>query len=670
MITRWIAKAASVAAAALLLTNTSWAYYYYTYFNSSSPPYAPIVARFDLSTLPNNTVPFFLSSAGPSVMYPGDSVAAIVSQINAAANVWNGVSTSSIRLAYGGFYNPGATESAPGIQIEFSDDIPPGLLAMSIPTIVGGFAKDSSGNTFLPIYLSLMELPSNLPNYFNGPSYSEEFFVTLVHEFGHTLGLQHTLASSVMSTYTTTASTKADPLGADDIAGISLLYPAGNYLSTVGSISGTVTMNGVGVNLASVAAITPNTQAITTLTNPDGTFQLNGIPTGVKGAGIDYYVYVHPLPPPVEGESGPDNIFLPKNSNGDYLAANTGFATQFYPGTQNYQTASVVKVTPGAYGTPVNFNVTPVSSPGVSSVRTYSYLDSTYVIGSPVLYGSKTTIAASGVDLLEANNANNVLTPGLGVGLLGSGAQVNNVRPYPPGNPYIAVDVAPAFTSDAGSLRLPMHLLFSTPGNLYILPSGFSIVDALPPTITGLAASVDQNGNPAVQITGTQFTSGTQVWFDGRPATVQSQTSTTLVVTPPPAPAGYTAAVVAFNTDGQSSLSLNATAPTYTYVSGPSFVAPAGASVTVSPSVIPAGGQVALQVVGANTNFTQGVTTVGFGTSDVQVNQVSVTDATHMTVTVTPNVTISSANITIATGLEVISQAVGSQVTAIDSTSN
>lgn len=670
MIARWTARIAVFAIAALLLTNTSWAYYYYTYFNSTSPPYTPIVARFDLNTLNNNTVPFFLSSAGPSVMYPGDSVAGILSQINAAANVWNGVNSSSIRLAYGGFYNPGATESAPGIQIEFSDDIPPGLLAVSIPTIVGGFAKDSSGNTFLPIYLSLMELPTNLPDYFNGPSYSEEFFVTLVHEFGHTLGLQHTLASGVMSTYTTTASTKADPLGADDIAGISLLYPAGNYLSTVGSISGTVTMNGAGVNLASVVAITPNTQAITTLTNPDGTFQLNGIPTGVKGAGIDYYVYVHPLPAPVEGESGPDNIYLPKNSNGDYLAANTGFATLFYPGTQDYSAASLVKVTPGAYGTPVSFSVNPVSSPGVSSVRTYSYLDSTYVIGSPVLYGSKTTLAANGVDLLEGNNSNNVLTPGLGVGLLGSGAQVNNVRPYPPGNPYIAIDVMPAVTSEAGSARLPMHLLFSTPGNLYILPSGFSVVDALPPTITAVGPAVDPNGNPAVQITGTQFTSNTQVWFDGQAGTVQSQTNTTLIVTPPPAPAGYTAAVVALNTDGQSSLSLNATAPTYTYTSGPSFVAPTGASVTVSPSVIPAGGQVTVQVIGSNTNFIQGVTTVGFGTSDVQVNQVSVTDATHMTVTVTPNVSISSANITITTGLDMISQALGSQVTAIDPSNN
>src|SRR5580700_7403383 len=180
MTKRWAIRLAAMLAGSFLLVNTSSAYYYFTYFNSTTPPFTPIVARFDLNTLVNNTVPFFVSGSGPTKMYPGDSLPAIVSEMNAAANVWNGVSTSSLRLAYGGFYNPGTTESAPGIQIEFSDDIPPGLLALSIPTVVGGFASAPSG-TFLPIYLSIMQLPSDYSNatYFGGPSYSESFFVTL-----------------------------------------------------------------------------------------------------------------------------------------------------------------------------------------------------------------------------------------------------------------------------------------------------------------------------------------------------------------------------------------------------------------------------------------------------------------------------------------------------------
>jgi len=654
-------RLAVLVAGSFLLANTGSAYYYYTYFNSTAPPYNPIVARFDLNTLSNNTVPFFVSSSGPSSMYQGDSLPAMISQISAAANVWNNVSTSSIRLAYGGFYKPGTTESAPGIQIEFSNDIPPGLLALSIPTVVGGFANGPNGTTFLPIYLSLMELPSKLPDYFTGPSYSEEFFVTLVHEFGHTLGLQHTLTSSVMSTLTTSASSKANPLGTDDIAGVSLLYPTDKYLSTVGSISGTVSMNGTGLNLASVVALAPGIQAISTLTNPDGTYQINGIPTGTNG--VFYYVYVHPLPPPVEGQSTPDNIYLPLNSSGTYLPPDTGFATQFYPGTLDASQAQPILVTAGKVISKISFNVNAVNFPGVSSVRTYGYVQNTYVQGAPIPYGVKTAVAATGAGILEPNNPNNVLTPGLSIGLLGSAAEITNLRPYAPGNPYIAVDVMPTLPRSA-----PEHLLFSTPGNLYVLPSGFSVVEWPAPVISALTPAVDGNGNPAVKITGEQFRSSTQVLFDGLPAVIQSQSSDSLIVTPPWAPAGYTAAVTVLNSDdGQSSLFLNPTAATYTYATGAASAVAANPSLVVTPRVIPAGGAVTLDVKGTNTNFLPGVTTVGFGTSDVRVNQINVIDSTHLTVNVTPTVSISSANITITTGLEVISQAVGSQITATDS---
>jgi hypothetical protein len=650
---RWMVRVAALVGASFLLSSTGSAYYYYTYFNTSAPPYTPIVARFDLNALTANTVPFFIAGAGPSSMYAGDSFQAIISQIQAAANIWNGVSTSSIRLAFGGLYSAGTTEAAPGIQIEFSDDVPPGLLAVSAPETFGNLETGPNG-TFIPVYLSLMELPSDLNAVFNGPSYSEEFFVTLVHEFGHTMGLQHTLASSVMSTYNTTASTKASPLGADDIAGISLLYPSGNYLSTVGSISGTVTLNGNGVNLASVVAIAPNSPAISTLTNPDGTYQINGIPTGKQG--VEYYVYVQPLPPPVEGESSPDNIFYPHNSNGVFLAPATGFGTQFYGGSSGPQP---INVTAGNATQHINFNVAP-SSPSISSVRTYGYIQKTYVIGAPLLVSETTTIAAAGAGLVQPDDSP---APGLTVGLLGSAAKISDLRPYPPPNPnsYIAVDVSVSSLTGPG----PKHLLFETPGGLYVLPAGFSVVDAPPPIISSVAPS--GNGIAAVAITGQQFTPSTQVLFDGQPAAIQSQTSDSLVVTPPAAPTGYTAAIAVFNADGQSSLLLNPTAPTYTYVSGTPAAVGANPSVTVSPSVIPAGGSVTLEVQGVDTNFTQGVTTVGFGTSDVQVTEVTVLNATHLTAVLSPAVTVASTAITITTGLEVISQALGSEIVAANS---
>jgi hypothetical protein len=225
------------------------------------------------------------------------------------------------------------------------------------------------------------------------------------------------------------------------------------------------------------------------------------------------------------------------------------------------------------------------------------------------------------------------------------------------------VDVSVNFTAGAGQ----KHLLFSTPGNLYVLPAGFTVVQAPAPIISALAPAVDGNGNPAVAMAGQQFTSSTQVFFDGLPAVIQSQSSNLLIVTPPPAPAGYTAAVAVFNADGQSSLFLTPTAPTYTYPGNVYFSLAANPSLVVSPSSIPAGGSVTVNVQGVNTNFVQGVTTVGFGTSDVPVTQITVNSPTQLTVVVTPNVSVSSANITITTGLEVISQALGSPIAATDS---
>jgi hypothetical protein len=649
----WVVRLAALVASCFLLASTGSAYYYYVYFNTSAPPYTPIPCRFDLSTLSNNTVPFFVSGSGPSALYPGDSFPAILSQIRSAANVWNGVSTSSIRLAYGGLYSAGTTQSAPGIQIEFSNDIPPGLLALSGPTVFGNLATDSNG-TFIPVALSLMELPNNLSQVFTGPSYSEQFFVTLVHEFGHTLGLQHTLASSVMSTYYTTGSTKANPLGNDDIAGISLLYPAGKYLSSVGSISGTVRLNGKGQNLASVVAISPSNQAVSALTNPDGTYQINGVNPG------QYYVYVHPLPPPVAGEGSPDNIFFPHNSAGVFLAPDTGFATQFFPNTFSPSQGSVITVKAGIVSPSVDFNVSPAGSPGVASVRTYGYIQKSYVIGAPIMVGQKVTIAATGTGLLQSDNS---LTPGLNVSLLGSSAQIDNLRPYPPPNPYIAVDAMVNFISGPG----PKHLLFNTPGNLYVLPAGFTVVNAPPPTISAISSAVDSNGNAAIAVAGGQFTSNTRILFDGVPGLIQSQTSDLLIVTPPPAPVGYTAAVTALNSDGQSSLFLTPAAPTYSY--GPGIAGPAltNTSLTVSPSVLSAGGDVTVDVQGSNTNFIQDVTTVGFGTSDVLVKEITVLSPAHLTAVVSPRVTVGTANITVTTGLAMISQALGSQVIATDS---
>jgi hypothetical protein len=648
---RCFTRAIAILVAGFVLSTSAPAYYYYIQFYSSGAPFNPVPKKFDLNTLANNAIPFFVSDQSPTLVQ-GDSFQAIISEIRAAADSWNSVASSQIRLAYGGLYKAGAVASAPGIDVEFSDDIPPGLLALSGPTKTGSVTTDANGNAFVPIIRSTVLLPSDLtqiPDYGPITSYSEQFFVTLVHEFGHTLGLQHTLASSVMSTLVTSASSKATPLGPDDIAAISLLYPTGDYASKVGSISGQVTMQGNGVNLASVVAISATNAPITTLTNPDGTYQINGIKPG------QYFVYVHPLPPAMQGEASPDNIVYPLDSNGKPMAPNyVAFGTQFYPGTRDQQQASSIKVTAGKVNSNINFNVNPLTSVAVSAVRTYGFSSTNTPVASPPLrLGVQAPVAASGMGLLQANN---VVTPGLSVGLLGGAAQVNDLRPYPPPVPYIAVDVLVNLDVPG-----PKHLLFYTPNDLYVLPGGFTVVHNTPPSVSSVAPTYDAKGNRAVAVSGTQFQSDTRIIFDGLAGVIQgAQSDGSLLVTPPLAPGSYISTVVALNSDGQSSLFLAPNPPTYTYD-------PAGTpALTVTPSSLSPGADITVDVQGQNTNFIQDQTAVGFGTSDILVKQVNVLNPTHLTALVAAGTKISTSGINITTGLQIISQPMGQPVTITD----
>ena len=642
------------------LAASASAYYFYVSFNTSSGPYNPIVKKFNLNALNNNTVPYFISNQGPVNTVAGDSYQGIVSEIRAAADVWNSVSTSQIRLGYGGLFTAGTSETAPGIDVLFDDDIPPGIVALGGPMTTGGLVGyDANGNAFIPIVRSKLVLHGDfsLIRSDQRASYSELFFVTLVHELGHTLGLQHTLTSSVMATQTTSTSTRATPLGADDMAGISLLYPASGYLATTGSINGSVTLNGKGVNLASVVAIPPSGPAISGLTNPDGSYQINGIP-----AGIYYYVYVHPLPPPIAGlEITPDNIVFPVDANGNFIPPNyTAFATQFYngsSGTQDWTQAQTVFVSAANVVSGINFNVNSRAFEAVSSVRIYGFSPTNVaVINGPITLGSQNPmpLAADGSGLLQANNT---VMPGLSVSTLGGVAQISSLRPYPPPTPYIAVNALLNLGAGPG----PKHLLFLTPNDLYVLPSGFTAVNTPPPSINYTVPTYDSNGNRAVAIYGSGFKPDTRIFFDGQAGVIEGvQSDGSLLVTPPPAPGGYAANVVALNSDGQSSSFIQPTAATYTYD-------PAGVpSLTVMPSMIPPTGSTVVDIVGVNANFT-GATTVGFGTSDAVVQTITVLSPTHLSVVVSAsNAWVPTSGISVTTGLQIISQATGNQITATD----
>src|SRR5438552_3137447 len=130
----------------------AWGHYYWTYFAGRTGPFQPVPARFDLNALPNKTVSYFISSQQPSKLVDGDSFDSLVSEIRLAAEAWNGVSTSDLRLRFGGIAPIGMVQATPGIDVVFDDDnMPPGVLAQTTPSFPSDVGDLTKGAGFVPL---------------------------------------------------------------------------------------------------------------------------------------------------------------------------------------------------------------------------------------------------------------------------------------------------------------------------------------------------------------------------------------------------------------------------------------------------------------------------------------------------------------------------------------
>ncbi len=655
-----------IAAVLTALSSVASGYYHFVYFSGRSAPFNPINLQFDLTQLTNNTVYFFISDQGPNVFVQGDSTTAVISEIQLAAQAWNNIPSSQIKLAYGGLENSSTQQSAPGIDVIFSDDnIAPGILAQTKVTTYASVSFINSFTTALPILRSQIQFRKNLT--VTSPqqaSYYDSSFTTMTHEFGHALGLQHTLTSACMSTYVTRSTTKAMPLGADDVAGISLLYPTPGYLATTGSITGRVTLNGNGVSLASVVAISPITGvAISNLTNPDGTYRIDAIPPGPQG---NYYlVYTHPLPPAQPGEAGPDAIVLPQDASQFPFSPNTGFVTQFFPGTRDWTQASQVFVNASSTQN-VNFNVQASAGPAISGLELWGYLNNnTTLEASPMLPANASynlLLCAPGI-----TSGNSQLAPGLNVSVIGATAPAQIIPGYTKNDGFYSGCNYPFVLSGAWTTAVqsttPVALAVNVTNDLYVLPAAFFVVPSGPPVISYLGQpTADQFGNGILTIYGSSLSSATQIVFDGAPANLLSANPDgSLTVSVPPAPGPYGSAVEALNPDGQTSGQANpfgAPQNLYTY----NYANPAAIN-TMSQTSLSPGTDAMIQITGANTNFNS-QTTVGFGTSDIVVKQVFLISPTSLIVnaSVSPQTPLTSSSVTITTGLQTASESLAMQI--------
>jgi uncharacterized protein (TIGR03437 family) len=665
----------------LLAALSSQAAYHYVHYASRNS-FTPIFEKFNLSALPNKTVTVQVSDQGPAVYAPNDSFGSVLAQIKAAAAAWNSVSASDLRVAFGGLEqytanptvaNPGGSllpGNTPDIDVVFVDTL--GLLGLGAPTSSTVQAVDANGPYF-PIVRGVVMLTHDTSNPNGpGPSYTEEFFTTAVHEIGHAIGLQHTWTSSAMSQDVIRNTSRARAVDADDIASVATLYGQAHLTTSYGSISGRVTFaNGTGVALASVVAISPTGPAVSTLTNPDGSYQIVGLPPNYS-----YLVYAHPLPPDAvpTDRSGlvlpVDPAFQPFNPSGSFVTVfNAG------PGvTLDPNAATSYPISAGSTLFNVNFTVQPRTgvpaydvetySQISSGARQYSYSGDAQVVGYPAFI-DVTKPGLADVIVRAAPGVPDMPTPNSMTILGGFAPALRNNSSAPSVVPYSGLAaVVEYFVLPDNPGAGPRHLVFNFGNDIYVLPYAVDLVQKGPPRL----AAVAPNGDGTVTVSGAGLGPDTRIFFDGMQASSLGfsggDAQGSVVVVPPQGASGQVATVTAFNSDGQNSLILatavyavpsaaaSAVPPTYTYPTA------APQLLTVSPAALGAGSSAAVDITALGTNFVDGQVAVGLGSDDISVRRVWVLSPTHLIadVVVAPNAALGLSEVSVASGMQVLSQ--------------
>jgi uncharacterized protein (TIGR03437 family) len=663
----WVGRAviASLIAAAV----PAQAYYHYVYYAGRVAPFdsTPIRAQYNVATLPNSTLTIFVDDNGPSTFYPNDTFGSVLGELKSAAAAWNAVPNSALRVAFGGLQTSGQIANTPEIEVEFSE-LPPGLLGLGTPNLPATPTLTTVNNqTFVAIQHGVVTL-SNNTNFGAGPSWYEQYFTTAVHEIGHALGLQHTWTASAMSQGVIRNTDRARPIDADDVASLLVLYGNTNWRQSYASVSGQVQLaNGTGVSLASVVAIPAEGPAVSTLTNPDGTFTIDGLPPNT------YQVYVHPLPPDALASS--EGLLLPTDLSGVPFTASAPFTATFYPnGLLSPQFAGLF--TQGAGGKAfVPFVVQPRSAVTAYDLITESYLDPiahTYAYQPPTNYVSVTPAyeTTSQAEMLVYSEG----APSGG----GSSAVPQSVTMLGGFNPAVSCAsdkaVAPCFIPYQNTTGLfsyfipptppgtgPRHIVFTYANDMFVLPDAVVLVNNGPPYIN----SVTGNPDGSVTVTGGNFGPDSRVFFDGLAAVATlSNVGNTIAVTPPASSNGQLATVTVFNSDGQNS--------SFYFESGgnpPTYNLPGSGTptVTVSQNYLAAGSSAQLTINGSSAHFVSGQVTVGFGSSDITVNNVVVASPTELwvNVSVAAGAAIGSTEISVVSGYQVITQPGGFQILSV-----
>jgi Matrixin/Carboxypeptidase regulatory-like domain len=290
-------------------------------------------------------VPWFFHNMPPKD-FPLDSV---IQATRTSFDTWENVETSGITFQYSGTTNAEPFVFFDNLNtIGFIDD----------PSLAG---TGVLGATNFIVFLFSGEIAESDIFFNNAAPWSVaangqpgrfDFQSTATHEIGHFLGLDHSAlayvdteggrrrvqeGSAIMFPIAfPSGTTIGRTLTADDITGASVLYPAGNFETDTGRMSGRVTKNGEGVQGAHVTTYNPFTgELIGAFTDAGGNYEVEGLSPG------PIVVRVHPI----------SDSTSPSDYGYDDFTTDLNYKITFYQGRAD--------VTAGSETTGVDVAVTP-----------------------------------------------------------------------------------------------------------------------------------------------------------------------------------------------------------------------------------------------------------------------------------------------------------------------
>ena len=273
-------------------------------------------------------ISYMVNPNGVAGLTTGLQQQVVVGAVDDSFRAWKNIAAASISFSDAGTTQSTGTAGDGVNTISFQDTnktinppLPPSILAITIPRFSCSAGSLQLGGKTVNVVVGQIydaDIVFNPLTTFSpiGVNNAADLVAVLTHEVGHLLGLDHTgVLSSIMNPFGEAGTSSASrTVQSDDMVTAASIYPAANFSSTFGAISGKITSSsGAAVESADVVAssVPGGVPVASQLSGADGSFSITGLPPG------NYRVMVEPLDGPVTLANFP----------GFYSSGQTNFAT-------------------------------------------------------------------------------------------------------------------------------------------------------------------------------------------------------------------------------------------------------------------------------------------------------------------------------------------------------